>query len=178
MPYDLWAMIAGALGLGGFALLAIRKPATAGATTAGATATGAQESKTVPRGIRNNNPGNLIIDDRWNWKGKLPRAENTDGKFEQFEHPIWGIRAMFIDLRGDIEKDGLNTIEKLISSYAPAWENNTAAYVASVAQQTGLPPGALLLPEFYLPLIKAIIRHENGIQPYSDSLIAEAMALA
>lgn len=127
-----------------------------------------------PRGIRNHNPGNLVLT-TIAWKGKVPNAQNTDKKFEQFTQPLWGIRAMFIDVRGDIEKDGLNTIRKLITEYAPKIENNTAAYIQSVVNQVGIGPDARILPAHYLNLLKAIIRHENGKQPYSDVLIIEAM---
>ncbi len=127
-----------------------------------------------PRGIRNNNPGNLVIANNA-WKGKVPVSQNTDGKFEQFTQPLWGIRAMYIDVRGDIEKDGLNTIRKLITEYAPAFENNTAAYIQSVVNQVGIGQDTRILPAHYLNLLKAIIKHENGKQPYSDALIIEAM---
>lgn len=126
------------------------------------------------RGLRNNNPGNLVLT-TIAWKGKVPNAQNTDGKFEQFTQPLWGIRAMFIDVRGDIEKDGLNTIRKLITEYAPKFENNTAAYIQSVVNQVGIGPDTRILPVHYLNLLKAIIKHENGKQPYSDALIIEAM---
>lgn len=127
-----------------------------------------------PRGLRNNNPGNLVLT-TIAWKGKVPNAQNTDGKFEQFTQPLWGIRAMFIDVRGDIEKDGLNTIRKLITEYAPKFENNTAAYIQSVVNQVGIGSDTRILPAHYLNLLKAIIKHENGKQPYSDALIIEAM---
>lgn len=126
------------------------------------------------RGIRNNNPGNLVITNI-DWKGKVPVSQNTDGKFEQFTQPLWGIRAMFMDVRGDIEKDGLNTIRKLITAYAPKIENNTAAYIQAVVNRVGIGADARILQSHYLSLLKAIIHHENSKQPYSDALIIEAM---
>lgn len=131
----------------------------------------------LPRGIRNNNPGNLVITEI-KWNGKVPFSENTDGKFEQFVGPVWGIRAMFMDVRGDIEKDGLDTIRKLITEYAPPRENNTAAYISSVSKTLGIGPDDRIMPAHYHKLLQAIILHENGDQPYSSELISEAMALA
>lgn len=129
------------------------------------------------RGIRNNNPGNLVkTSDAW--KGKVPHTQNTDSRFEQFIAPEWGIRAMLIDIRGDITKKGQNTIRKLITSYAPAFENDTAAYIAAVSKATGKSADSVLTTNDYLPLLKAIIKHENGVQPYSDELIKKGMALA
>lgn len=132
------------------------------------------ESKS--RGIRNNNPGNLVkTTDAW--KGKVPHAQNTDGHFEQFIKPEYGIRAMFIDIKGDITKRQQNTVRKLISSYAPKHENNTAAYIAVVTKAIGKGADTLLTANDYFPLIKAIIKHENGEQPYSDETIKNGMAL-
>lgn len=136
------------------------------------------ESASKSRGIRNNNPGNLVKSKANAWKGKIPLSQNTDSRFEQFTAPEWGIRAMFIDVKGDITKRGQNTIKKLISSYAPKFENNTAAYIAVVSKAIGKSADALLTDSDYLPLMKAIIKHENGVNPYSDELIIKGMALA
>ncbi|MCA9329527.1 hypothetical protein KDA11_02695, partial [Candidatus Saccharibacteria bacterium] len=35
----------------------------------------------TPRGIRNNNPGNIRISNN-QWRGKIPVSQNTDGSFE------------------------------------------------------------------------------------------------
>ncbi|MEN0037460.1 MAG: hypothetical protein AAGC78_10335 [Cellvibrio sp.] len=129
------------------------------------------------RGIRNNNPGNLIITNI-KWNGKIPLDKNTDGKFEQFIDAHHGIRAMFMDVRGDVEKDGKNTIKKLITAYAPPGENNTASYIQAVVNRVGIGADTKILPAHYLNLLKAIIQHENGKQPYSDVLILGAMKAA
>lgn len=129
-----------------------------------------------PLGIRQNNPGNLI---KTNipWRGKV-QQDQVPTRYEAFTHPVYGIRAMFMDVRGDIEKDGLNTLEKLLAEYAPTFENNLPAYIASVSQRTGLAPAQPITPDYYLSLLKAIIHHENGEQPYTDDEIQEAMDLA
>lgn len=128
------------------------------------------------RGIRNNNPGNLVKT-TIPWKGKVAHPQNTDGHFEQFLTAEHGIRAMFIDIKGDIKK-GQNTVTKLITAYAPKFENNTAAYIAVVTKAIGKGADVPLTPNDYLPLLKAIIKHENGEQPYSDEMIKKGMALA
>lgn len=64
------------------------------------------------------------------------------------------------------EKYGLNTIRGIISRWAPANENNTEAYVRSVAIALGRDADERLdlagNPQLYLALAKAIARHENG----------------
>lgn len=134
------------------------------------------------RGIRNNNPGNLVKT-AIAWKGKVPHELNTDSRFEQFQDTagtpghIWGIRAMFMDIRSDIRK-GLVTVRKLITEYAPAHENNTAAYIAAVSGALGIGPDAPIAPGHYPALVAAIIKHENGVQPYPAADIAQAIRLA
>lgn len=135
------------------------------------------------RGIRNNNPGNLRMTGI-NWKGKVPTAQNTDGSFEQFRDAdgipghVWGIRAMLMDIRGDIFKDGLDTVRKLITSYAPPSENNTTAYIEAVAASIGKSADAKLLPTDLPALLMAITKHENGVQPYPAEDFHRAQALA
>ncbi len=120
-------------------------------------------ASTQPRGLRNNNPGNLRITSI-PWVGKLSKAENTDGAFEQFRSLKWGLRAMILDVRSKISK-GLDTIEKLLSVYAPKLENDTANYARIVAQRSGLKTGQRLTAtkEVLSRLVLAMIRVENGI---------------
>lgn len=130
------------------------------------------------RGIRNNNPGNLIITSNA-WTGKLPVKQNTDGKFEQFTSMEYGIRAMLKDVIHDINK-GKNTVRKLISEYAPPSENNTAQYIKDVCQSIGTTADAKItvINATFLTLIsKAIIKKENGTDAnkVSDSQIKKAI---
>jgi len=118
---------------------------------------------TLPRGIRNNNPGNLIITGN-DWNGEIPVAQNTDGKFEQFYSLEYGIRAMAYDITGDVN-GGLNTLTKLITEYAPASDgNDTAAYISSVSSASGIGPNAPLVLSYdaLKAIIKAKLRVENG----------------
>lgn len=119
--------------------------------------------KELARGIRNNNPGNLVITSS-PWVGKIPVSKNTDKRFEQFEAVKFGIRAMLIDLINDIGK-GKNTINKLISEYAPSHENNTVLYVDTVAKALKMDKNKVITNvdfDFLFHLAKAIIKHENG----------------
>ncbi|MGF2652831.1 structural protein [Serratia marcescens] len=133
----------------------------------------------TPRGIRNNNPGNI----RWgdDWKGLVAKPQRTDKAFCQFTSPEYGIRAMIIILRNYRRRHGLNTITGIISRWAPASENNTQAYINSVAQATGVTPDQPVDTtdsRFMVKLLQAIIRHENGVQPYDFGVFVKALALA
>ncbi|RTY69690.1 hypothetical protein [Flavobacterium sp. LB2P53] len=119
--------------------------------------------KDLSRGVRNNNPGNLVITSD-NWTGKVLKSQNTDGRFEQFKEVKFGIRAMIIDIIGDIGK-GKNTVRKLISEYAPSFENDTNKYVSVVSSALGVNPDSVIKEVDFLFLLKisrAIITHENG----------------
>lgn len=88
----------------------------------------------IPRGIRNNNPLNIRKGCRW--IGLSPKQ--TDKSFCQFSSMVYGVRAGFITLRTYICKHKCNTIEKIISRWAPPKENDTAAYIRTVARRTRL----------------------------------------
>ncbi|EBF0843736.1 structural protein [Salmonella enterica subsp. enterica serovar Thompson] len=133
----------------------------------------------TPRGIRNNNPGNI----RWgdDWKGLVPKDQRTDKSFCQFTTPEYGIRAMIIILRNYQRKYGLNTVSGIIKRWAPPNENNTQAYINSVAQATGVTPDQRIDTNdsrFMIKLLQAIIKHENGNQPYSPETFDRAVEQA
>ncbi|WP_337025907.1 structural protein [Pantoea anthophila] len=131
------------------------------------------------RGIRNNNPGNI----RWGdeWKGLVPEAQRTDKSFCQFKAPEFGIRAMIIILRNYQRKYGLKTITGIIKRWAPPNENDTQAYIRSVALVTETDadkPIDLTDSRKLFPLLQAIIKHENGTQPYEYDVFIRALDLA
>lgn len=133
----------------------------------------------TPRGIRNNNPGNI----RWgdDWKGLVPKSQRTDKDFCQFITPEYGIRAMIVILRNYQRKHSLNTITGIINRWAPTSENNTQAYIDSVAKATDTVPDQAIHTDdsrFMMKLLQAIIRHENGVQPYGFDVFVRAVELA
>lgn len=115
-----------------------------------------------PRGIRNNNPGNIKISSSA-WRGKVPLHLNTDGVFEQFEGWVWGVRAMWKLISNYIEQ-GNNTIRKVISKYAPASENATGQYIAYVSNYSRVGADENLSGRDLYPVIDAMARLENGTQ--------------
>lgn len=94
--------------------------------------------KIVPRGIRNNNPLNIRIGNTW--LGERHPAECDDPCFEQFVSIIYGLRAAFCILRRYIRHYHRNTIRLIITSWAPATENDTGRYIDFVAKQVGINP--------------------------------------
>lgn len=129
-----------------------------------------------PRGIRNNNPGNLE-NNGIDWLGLAD--SQTDPRFYRFSKPVYGIRAMARTLKTYYEKYGINTVEGIINRWAPSFENNTSAYASHVAHKLGVSVDDEIIVTAYIrPLIEAIIKHENGQQPYPQKLIEQGVALA
>src|SRR5579872_14880 len=91
----------------------------------------------LPRGIRNNNPGNIrrSID---KWQGLADPDHQTDPDFFIFQNPIYGIRAIARILITYQDKYGLQGVKGIISRWAPSSENKTDAYVAAVVKNTGM----------------------------------------
>jgi len=132
---------------------------------------------TQPRGIRNNNPGNIRHGDKW--QGLADKQ--TDAAFCVFKAPEWGIRALVKILRNYQTKHGLKTVESIINRFAPQIENDTSSYILSVCQVLDVKPRDVIdvfEPGIMINLLKAVIRHENGIQPYSDEVLKKSLELA
>jgi hypothetical protein len=119
---------------------------------------------TLPLGYRNNNPGNLRYRKEWNWPG----VTGIDSKqFAIFGSPEDGI-AQWIRQMRRYAKRGLFSLGEIVPVYAPATENNVAAYIASVVKQTGIPADRPLRwddKDETIKLARAFIRHELGLPP-------------
>lgn len=116
----------------------------------------------LPRGVRNNNPGNLRYSPMNLWQGKVPYTQNTDLAFEQFVEWRYGVRALLVLLKKYIFRYG--TIEDIIRVYAPDTENNTEAYIAAVSASTGIPRSQAITSDktTLQRLCRAISQHECG----------------
>lgn len=129
----------------------------------------------TPRGIRNNNPGNL------NFVGQAGATKESGpgGRFAVFRSPSQGISALAKQLQLYGSR-GNNTLSGIVNKFAPGSDgNNTAAYVAALSGSTGFKPNQSLNlndPSVVGPLVTAIIKHENGSDPYTKSMEAGAVS--
>lgn len=114
-------------------------------------------SSSLPRGMRNNNPGNIEYGDF----AKKHGATGSDGRFAIFPTMEAGQAAQRALLNGYLSS-GANTVSKAISKWAPSNENNTSAYISDVAKQMGVSPDQTLDSSHVEALADAISRHENG----------------
>lgn len=126
----------------------------------------------LPRGLRNNNPGNL------NYAGQAgaTREGGPGGRFAVFGNAQAGLNALANQL--DIYRQrGINTVQGIIGKWAPPSENNTGAYINRVAQSLGVGAGDKINlgdPAVMSRIMSAIIQHENGRNPYSQDMILTA----
>ena len=89
------------------------------------------------RGMRNNNPGNLIAND---FTAGLPGYKGSDGKFAIFDTPEHGAAALDRNLTSYGSK-GINTPLGIASTWAPAGDNNNPnSYGAQIAKALGVGP--------------------------------------
>lgn len=92
---------------------------------------------TRPRGVRNNNPGNLDFDPRVPWQGQLgleiPRP-GIVGRFARFDTPANGIRALCKVLIAYQQYHGLYSLAEMCRRWAPMGDgaNNPMAYASAV----------------------------------------------
>ncbi|CAJ0701558.1 hypothetical protein LMG19089_02869 [Ralstonia edaphis] len=141
------------------------------ATTAPARTGG---SARQPRGIRNNNPGNL------NYVGQAgaTREAGPNGRFAVFQTAEDGLMALAHQLRLYAQR-GINSVRAIISKFAPPSENDTQSYIESVSKRLGVDSNATLNvndPRVMQGLMDAIIKVENGRNPYSTEQLASASA--
>ena len=132
----------------------------------------------MPRGIRNNNPGNIDYNGtKWLGLAEPP----TDGRFCRFTTPEHGIRAIVRVVRTYYTHHNLNTIRGIIDRWAPPIENDTKAYVDHVASRCGVGADQVVDPttlDILTPLVETIIAHENGQQPYDAETIRRGILMA
>ncbi|EMF0913858.1 hypothetical protein LF348_002087 [Klebsiella oxytoca] len=142
-----------------------------------AVAGGGESAADGPRGVRNNNPGNLEASSSNPWVGQT----GSDGRFAKFETPEHGIRALGRNLIS-YQRQGIDTVGEIINRWAPPSDNNdTAAYIKAVCAQLGVTANQPLdasNPDTLQALCAAIIKHENGTQPYSPDQLSTGVSAA
>jgi hypothetical protein len=129
----------------------------------------------TPRGIRNNNPGN-VVRSSIQWQGSLTpdqvaaRGWTWDPTFEQMDTPADGVR-MIGHILTSYSQRGLTTVDQIIRSYSTTDQD---AYVTNVAAALGVGADDPIDVTGNLPaLATAIIEQENGTVPYSADDIAQ-----
>ncbi len=134
------------------------------------------------REIGLNNPCGLKKVPPIKWQGLAP--DQPDATLCKFISPEMGLRAPIKNLL-TYGNRGWNTTRKIITEWVPpdptGDQNPTEQYIKNVCEWCGWDADDQLeldSADTMRPLIKAIVRQENGTEPYSDSVIDNAMRLA
>lgn len=125
-------------------------------------------------GLRSNNPGNIRAISGVKWQGQTGANEKGFVIFDTAEN---GIRALSKVLKNYYTKHGLTDVKGIINRWAPPVENDTNSYVNSVAAKLKVSPTSKLILNVatFKSLASAIILHENGVNPYPDTLIKSSV---
>ncbi|STA80419.1 hypothetical protein [Citrobacter koseri] len=132
--------------------------------------------KSAPRGIRNNNPGNL------NYVGQAGATMEggEGGRFAVFESMQHGVAALYKQLQLYFKR-GINTLSSIVKTYAPASDNNNVdAYISALSKATGKGANEVLDSgdtATIARLMKGIVDHENGKGYISSSDIMGGIQL-
>ncbi|CAD1788792.1 structural protein P5 [Xanthomonas euroxanthea] len=135
-----------------------------------------------PRGVRNNNPGNI---DRtgvaWQGEDRTAAVRAREARFAVFDTPEYGFRALVKTLLTYQRKHGLRTVRGIINRWAPPVENDTGAYARQVAAALGVDVDQRInveAPATAFQLAKSIAKHENGGNFWGDAVIWDGVELA
>lgn len=112
----------------------------------------------APRGIRNNNPGNIKYG---SFAKELGSTGQDSSGFAQFASMKEGVNATN-ELLKSYATRGYDTIKTIISRWAPSNENDTAAYIKEVAKNSGISADKPLSISQLSGVAQAIFGHENG----------------
>ena len=112
------------------------------------------------RGLRNNNSLN-IRHSKDVFRGEI---KGKDKSFKTFKSMPYGYRAAFVTLTTYLSRDW-NTVEKIISHWAPPTENDTENYITKVEKWSGVPRNKELTTADgadYILIVAAMSFVENG----------------
>lgn len=130
-------------------------------------------NKNLPRGLRNNNPGNINFDHQ---PGATLERDGSGSRFAFFQSPLQGLAAMAHQI-GLYAKRGIRSIAGIIGKWAPPSENNTTAYLTNVSRNLGVSPTTPINvydPKVMAALMAQITKIENGKQPFSQDMMIQA----
>ncbi len=125
------------------------------------------------RATRNNNPFNIVYGPAIGagnimWEGKLEYNPEIEDTFERFQDNVYGYRAGILNTLTHYDRDGLNTVEKLVTKHAPLegdiitdkYENpNQKNFINFVSKRLGVKPNE-----------KINLRNKDVMKEYAKSV--------
>lgn len=119
--------------------------------------------------IAKNNIFNIRATEGTTWKGQVGAKDG----FVEFETREMAIRAWLVLMRTYRRKHRCQTIDEIVTRFAPPTENNTSLYVRQMADWTGISRYKLLHGYTdYCLLAQAMARKETGARLRLDDVLA------
>lgn len=129
------------------------------------------------RNVKANNPLNIRENQRvdYDWDGE--RKLDTDKDFEEFVTPEYGFRAAYIILLKYLERED-NTITKIVSKWAPAFENHVEGYSNFVAKRVDMDVDEFVEPSDLPKIMLAMSDFEGAKGAYDIDVVNRGIAIA
>lgn len=134
----------------------------------------------TPRGIRNNNPGNIrYTGTKWDGLADPPADEKG---FCRFNDAFHGVRALMINTL-TLEQRGVRSLLDFATKWAPASDgNDPTEYARVLAAKTKAASiyvrYPFTAPESLKALARGVTIMENGINPYNSEVFDDAAIAA
>ncbi|WP_435275706.1 hypothetical protein ACMAZF_01340 [Psychrobium sp. nBUS_13] len=125
------------------------------------------------KNVRLNNPLNIEQGSDWDGLANVQKDE----RFCTFESPEYGFRAAYIILLRYLERD-TNTINKIVATWAPAFENHVNNYANFVSNRTNIDVDSFVEPTDLPQIILAMADFEGAKGAYDISQVNQGIAIA
>jgi len=125
------------------------------------------------KNVRLNNPLNIEKRDAWDGLSKVQK----DKRFCTFDSPEYGFRAAYIILLKYLARDD-NTIKKIISKWAPSFENHVDGYANFVAKRTDIDVDGFVEPTDLPNIMLAMSDFEGAKGAYNIDIVNRGIAIA
>jgi hypothetical protein len=135
----------------------------------------------MSRGADLNNPINLMEVPSISWQGEIKPTSDPEGRLCQFDTMINGVRAGAVDILTAYLQDERDTVQKIVTPFAPSNENDTSSYILFMAKWMGVGPADhmnMTNPNTLKRWISGQIQIEQGFQCATPQEISQGVQLA
>lgn len=131
------------------------------------------DTPTLPRGVRNHNPGNIKAIAGMKWRGQI--GQDKDG-FCIFSEPRWGLRAVAVIWQDYCYFHGFTSLYQYVHRWAPDVPQGDSDYIRVLCAAAQVGPTEPYNPcDRPLQVLRAIVCMECGHCPYPNAVLQQAI---